>query len=290
MRGAISLPFVPDAVALCNLSTVALFDHQAKKLSLWTKTEEYGLEKVNPLLPIAFQGSSALSKSKWSIWNMAENAAVVCALNDFGHLCVLLPDQYEEYPHISAQRITQVNAEGKWAYLQSRQDTLKVDLKTGKVLDTMRLTTMVNEQKNAKTWICAGQLFVTQDNVTIQTTLSSTTWIPTLVTMGENNTVYVLNVSRKNKEFFTQIHAWKITEQQLRCTKTVTFEDPCYEFKPIGTQEKWCCLWPKKKGYVVQDADGYGNSITCAFSPVGFETLIAYQTPQDRSRLILVQV
>ena len=144
----------------------------------------------------------------------------------------------------------------------SAQDVLQVCLETGAVQETHRLTSAAHQTDTHKATIGAGHLTLQTPQMTLKTTLASSTWIPVAVHVGRRGTVYVLNVSRRNRDISTQVHEWR-AGTQLQCTKTVTFEDPCFVFTTVGAEEKWCCLWPKKKGYVVQDADGHGNSLTC---------------------------
>lgn len=286
MRGSIQLPFGADAFALCGESNVALYDADSKRITEWAHTDENGLVEIKPLLSFPVDTSKILAKSDWSVWRMAENAPVVVTLLRSGMLGVLKPRDYAEYPQVVAQRIVQVDSGGHWVYLQCRQDIIKVDLDTGNVMQTHRLTGCAYETSTHKAYITAGKLHVEHKQTTYNTALAASTWLPIGIHIGAQGSVYVLNMSRKNTSFFTQIHEWKLGTN-LQCVKTVTFEHPTFAFTTVGPNERWCCSWPKQGGFVVQDADGYGNSITCKLPPVQYANITAYTTPQDPKRLIL---
>lgn len=287
MRGSLQLSFEPDAVALCGASQLALFDLGAKSITEWSKNIENTLVRITPLVEGPVNNTELLAKSRWALWAMAENAPVVVCLADTGGLGVLRPQQYQEYPSIHAQRILQVDPKGAWALLQCRQDALLVCLVSGRILETYPQTGCVYKTATQQAAITDGHLVWRSTEKTSKAKIPTTNWIPVAVHIGAKGNVYILNTSRKNQTVTTQVHQWDTGKMQ--CTRIVTFDDPCFAFTTVGPDERWCCEWPRKKGYVVQDADGHGNSLTCSFPPLSYDGTIVYSTPQDRERLIFGQ-
>ena len=66
---------------------------------------------------------------------------------------------------------------------------------------------------------------------------------------------------------------------------TTRFSDPFFDFA-ITRDDKWCCYWPRKGGWVLQDADGYGNSLGTA-PPASSETCMAWIAPSEPKVLLL---
>ena len=285
MHGSVVLPFIPDAVAVCGPEKIALFDADARRITQWMFTEKSELVEAVSMLPKIKNEKVETSRNPWCSWKMALKAPVVVSLNLTGNMGVLTQEGYKEYPKISAHRIVQVDAEGKWTLLQSRQDILQIDLTNGNILQNMRLTSAAFIGKKGTTAsISGGKLSIEKRDLTKkQITLTASTWVPINIHVGDEDTIFIQNVSKKNKEYFVQIQEWT---PDLKCIKTLTFEDPFFEFSTVGKQERWCCHWPKRGGFVVQNADGHGNSITCRYPPVAVGDFIVYSTDQDRKRII----
>ena len=217
-------------------------------------------------------------------WRMARNAAVVIILDDDGNCYCMTPKGIKKIGH--ATRIQQVFDDGTCALVQYRGDTLLVDTGTGRAIRTWHLCGCADATPEKSVAIVRGTITLCLDRgkTKVSTAVNANHGVPIMIRLSAKG-FDIVYMKRAGTTITTAVHSWELAET-LQCVATTRFKDPFFAFE-ITPDGKWCCLWPSKGGFVIQNADGHGNSLTSTSPPCCFENATAWIAPAEKNILLM---
>ena len=259
MRTALCLPFAPDAFALCDDATLALFSRVEQRVTEWVWTADKKLVQKCGLVPSASQ-KKRTRIAAFAGWKMAPNAGMVVAINPQGCVYTITSRGTKRLGKVMASRILRVYNDGSRVLVQSRSDVLLVDTRNAAVIHTWHLCTCADVTPGKSIVVSNGKITLVTDEGKTKacTAINAGHGVPIMVRLDKSG-FHVVYMKRVNKAIETIVHTWEAGET-LQCIKTTRFQEPFFDFEITG-EGKWCCKWPQKGGYVIQNADGFGNSL-----------------------------